>query len=964
MIYDVFLSYAWKDEDAVDALDAALRRVGLTVFRDSRDVQTWTSITRSISAGLAHSRALVAYYSREYPRRRACQWELIRAVLAEAAESTQHSHRILVINPDAGSDHIEPPSLRDVRFSHAPTIRDEAGVARLAQSIAAHVAGLEGVFGDQYPFSPPRWLPAPRIGSSRFVGRLDLLLEIHGALHSGSQISTSSATECVLVKGLAGMGKSLLVEEYALQFGPAYPGGVFWLTAGGGNRESEPSNPQALEASLHEQLRQIAGGMAISCDGLPSAEVKGRIAAAIEARSGNCLWIIDEIPSWLDRESVRSWLSPHPTAKTIVTSRGPLHALATHSIVLGELSHSEGLDLLTTRRTPETPEETAAAGEIVDALGRHPLAIDVAGAALAMQRGLRSFGEYLDDLRRDDVDVLELAAQLADDIPKDGARSVAAALLRSIEQLGSPGTDVLRIARFLAPAPIASTLIFQVFLGIDGHSEDSARQSTAVGLEQLMSSSLVQQTVDPPGAILHTLVSRTMRFHDHDTERSEALQSSVLNAIRLQTLGKSSPDWKELGSLLPHVRFIVDAQGEAVREPDLLVWLLQYDYDTGAYASSERLSARFVRSCRALLGVDHTLTLTAEGHLALAIREQGRHEEARKLQERILSTRQLEPASDPLVMLQETCRLAWTLKECGRSSEALGLYKEAVDQLRIVAGSDASDTLSAMGELAVVLRAMGDLTSARHLHEEVVAVRRRDLGRDDPQTLRAISNLAVTTEEQGDLAYTRELLEGVVADTQRVLGDDHPITLAAMTNLSVLRLNLGDVDASLELQRRILDGYRRTHGDTHPKTFSAMGNLALTLRLHGDLDQALEFEERAVTGLREIFGDNNIDTLRARSGVAATRRMQGDARGAQEIQESVVATSIVLFGEESVDTLALKGELAETLLARGELDRAIAVLEEVTDGLRRVRGETHRVTVLADRRLGIARQARAYAKGP
>ena len=35
------------------------------------------------------------------------------------------------------------------------------------------------------------------------------------------------------VRGLGGIGKSLLAEEYALRFGAAYPGGIFWLRAYG-----------------------------------------------------------------------------------------------------------------------------------------------------------------------------------------------------------------------------------------------------------------------------------------------------------------------------------------------------------------------------------------------------------------------------------------------------------------------------------------------------------------------------------------------------------------------------------------------------------------------------------------------------------------------------------------------------------------------------------------------------------
>ena len=42
------------------------------------------------------------------------------------------------------------------------------------------------------------------------------------------------------LSGMGGVGKSLLAEEYALRFGAAYPGGIFWLRALG-NDASRPS---------------------------------------------------------------------------------------------------------------------------------------------------------------------------------------------------------------------------------------------------------------------------------------------------------------------------------------------------------------------------------------------------------------------------------------------------------------------------------------------------------------------------------------------------------------------------------------------------------------------------------------------------------------------------------------------------------------------------------------------------
>ena len=64
---------------------------------DAEEIEDFASITAVVTEGLAKSKALVAYYSKTYPLRRACQWELTAAFLAAQTEGDPR-RRVLVIS--------------------------------------------------------------------------------------------------------------------------------------------------------------------------------------------------------------------------------------------------------------------------------------------------------------------------------------------------------------------------------------------------------------------------------------------------------------------------------------------------------------------------------------------------------------------------------------------------------------------------------------------------------------------------------------------------------------------------------------------------------------------------------------------------------------------------------------------------------------------------------------------------
>src|SRR5271169_4027751 len=139
--YDVFLSHAWADGERPQQLADALTEAGLRVWFDAAEINDFASITHAVTEGLANSKALLAYYSKTYPLRRACQWELTAAFLAAQTEGDPR-RRVLVINPESGADHIHPIELRDAKFRNAP--KNDGEMQRLVQAIVKHVAAVEG----------------------------------------------------------------------------------------------------------------------------------------------------------------------------------------------------------------------------------------------------------------------------------------------------------------------------------------------------------------------------------------------------------------------------------------------------------------------------------------------------------------------------------------------------------------------------------------------------------------------------------------------------------------------------------------------------------------------------------------------------------------------------------------------------------------------------------------------------
>ncbi len=1001
--YDVFLSHVGAEKDSARRIKHTLEKKGLTVWFDEDEIDDFASIVKNIQIGLASSKSLLALYSKNYPLRRACQWELTAAYVA-AQRKGQVKTRILIVNPEESVTHIYN-SLREFLFRKAPVIGNEQEYEEFADSIKNHLSTIEGYLGELLPLIQPRWYGMAGVGSNRFVGRLKEMWNIHAALHASDTVlvagsstvgsTHASSTDVVHIRGLAGNGKSLLAEEYALRFGIAYPGGIFWLNAFGNHSIRSKIDTVERNAAFGAQMEVIAKHLGIRTEdyGGDLDYIRGAIGSKVEELGKPCLWIVDDIPSGLSAQELRRFYSPHPLAKTLITTRSHEYDTSGVQLYIAELSKEDAYQLVTRGKLLPKNEETAA-GQIIELLGCHALAVDIAGM-ISRHLGIEGLLKRLTDFKDND-DAMELAGLLREQLPNGYEKSIAKIFLSSINELDENGKIFLRIASVIAVAPIPTSLIQGVFQRLYNFDESTAEQNTALAIDQVLSLSLVEDKGRKTWEV-HTLISRTMRFYDKESQTKTEILKRTIKEILLDKLSLCVGDIRQhdmIENEVVHARKLI-TDVTTLDDIQIARCLVRYYIERGSYKLAQKYCLLDLKKSIETFGTQHESSLLSMNEYANILFLQGYMKKARKVCRKVLNLRVKELGKfhpDTLTTLNSYANI---LRGQGDLKKARTIFKKVLAARKELLGEDHLNTLVSINNLAVAFSELGDLEKARSLQEKSLEIRKRVLGEDHPDTLSSMSNLAQTLcelgnfedsrnlqlsalekfksllgvdhpetikqygnlgamlWEAGDLANAKIIQEDVLDKCKKILGYNHPLTLDTINSLAVTKGDLGDFPEARSLQEEVVEISTKILGMEHPTTIFAIGNLATTLVELGDLVGAHEYNEKAVKLSRRILGKNHHRTLILMNNLSGIQEKLGDVEGACKSYEKTLRISRRIYGEEHPITITTMSNLASILVKRGKLRDANSVFDEVLNLSNRVWGEDHPNTLKCMNNLAV-----------
>ncbi|MBM7773249.1 tetratricopeptide (TPR) repeat protein [Actinokineospora baliensis] len=873
----VFLSYTWSDLAHVNRIDRALRREpGVRVFRDT-DIATFDRITATLAAEVDAAELFVVFYSRRYPTRYACQWELTRAFLGAHGDPMG---KILVINPEPDEHHIAPVELTDAGYYDWYRDPDPRKVAALV----AGKAGSPSVGLVTNDLDPE--VVKPR----RFVGRYREMWTVHSALHGGllSAVTKPYGHSVAVLKAPNGMGKSATARHYAFLFRDAYPGGVLWLNMDGSGLRIAGKD---VLTHFAEQLRAAARFGNRLAD-LPPDRV-GPAAAGLLTE--DVLIVVDDLPPGLTADVLDQLVVPSPRAHTLITARSITAQWPVTHVELGGLDGAEAEELLRAQWHDLDDRERDAIHSLAQSCGGHPETLSIAVSRLAAARGtgaIEQFDEELAAIARGGVDLH--AAQV-------DAQSKVARL-------------VLGFTAALADAPFSGGL---VATGLVAGGRATAVQ-VAAALSELAEQSLLRR-VDPDGWQPQSLVADATRGElgpDTCGDLARLAARTVAAALRTEPVDRR---------LLLHARVLA---GNAALPRDEALELLRLTArrheDLGDAPSARDAIEQAIRLAGLLCATGDLLTAA---RLAVAARDRAAITHATLAVDRAATSGDRETeyrarflaatahdhagdyhAADAVLpdaipgWLPETERptalvaRSAALRRRGRFAEALAVITEVHPEIRREhpGGAHRGPWPAATVELAATLVLAGEVDRARDLARSVV-----DLFAEVGLPEHGVAKDAEATAADADVA---------IAFADWNWTDER--WRAATDRLGVLAARSGE-----------------WFGPHNPRTLDLRVRHARALVASKQPGPALDLLSPLDTSLIDVLGADHPLRLRARSTVGAARVAVTDWERAREVLADVLPRQVAVLGEAHVDAISTRFELGIATLGCGRRAEACALAD-------------------------------------
>jgi tetratricopeptide (TPR) repeat protein len=553
--------------------------------------------------------------------------------------------------------------------------------------------------------------------------------------------------------------------------------------------------------------------------------VAARLLSWLSATDQPWLVVLDDLQDPSDLDGL--W-PEGPAGRVLVT--GTQSSLAsgrrgTQVIPVGFFSVREALNCLT-ERLSVNPAQRQGAIDLIEALGREPLALAQAASVVANSTlACRDYRDYF-ARRRQQIGVA------AGEVPSAAAVTWTLSLGQAESLL--PGASV-RLMLVLdghgIPGAVFSAPAVAAYLG-GAVTPFSSAVDPKPAWDALLATERaglisVNRTVTPPTILMNSVLQAAIRLAAPANVQEPAARTAA--TALLECWPADEPDPWTAASLRLNAASLHDSAPDVLWADGCHPLLLR----AGRSLDDARLVGPAVEywrdlsaRCDTKLMPGHPDALVVAAQLAAAYLAAGYASEAVHWYQRVLAERGRELAPGHPAIVAARVSLAKALVLAAEPGDAVTVLQRAVTECEQFRGPRHPDTLSARDELAAAYQAVGEIGKATGLLSSNLADRERLQGPRDAETMATRDRLAAACLAEGRFKEAISHYKRALSDRERVLGRDHPDTLATTANLSAAYQMAGKMPAAMQRSEQCCADSERVLGADHADTLARLASLA------------------------------------------------------------------------------------------------------------------------------------------
>jgi tetratricopeptide (TPR) repeat protein len=578
------------------------------------------------------------------------------------------------------------------------------------------------------------------------------------------------------------------------------------------------------------------------------------------------LVVLDDLPSADELDGL--W-PEGPAGRLLITSVQSTVAASryrTRIFPVGFFSVREALGCLT-ERLSVNPVQRQGAIDLIEALGREPLALAQAAAVIANSAlACRDYRDYF-VRRRQQIGVA------AGEVPS--AASVTWTLsLGQAEQL-LPGQSVRMMLVLIAlldghgiPGTVFSTQSVSVYLGGPtvgfGTPVDPKPAWDALLICERAGLISINRGEGRATILMSPVLQAAIKLAAPPAFHERAARTAASALLEAWPIDEPEP-WTAV-ALRANATSLQGVATDVLWADGCHPLLLR----AGRSLDSARLAGPAVEYWRELsihcdnkLAPGHPDALVVAAQLAGAYLAAGYGAEAVTWYQRVLAERSVDLAPGHPAIIAARASLAGALIAAGEPADAVIVLRRAVAESEQFRGPGHPDTLAVRDELARAYEAAGDAAAAIGLLTQTLAERERLQGTRDVHTISTRDQLAAALLADGKVKQAISGYKRVLADRAAVLGRDHPDTIATKASLAGAYYSSGKMPSAVQFSEQTCADSERILGADHADTLARRARLAAVYYAVGRVGDAEALLRDTLARCKRVlpYGDPLTQTI-------------------------------------------------------------------------------------------------------